>query len=35
VRGLEDVEDVIDEPTALGEWRETTAGRWRGVAVRR
>jgi hypothetical protein len=34
LRGLEDAEDVIDETTALGAWHHTTAGRWRGLALR-
>ncbi len=32
--GLEEAEDLIDEPTRLGEWRNTAFGRWRGLALR-
>lgn len=34
LRGLEDAEDVIDEPAGLGAWHDTPAGRWRGLALR-
>ncbi|RHW26297.1 hypothetical protein D0Z08_15160 [Nocardioides immobilis] len=34
LRGLEDAEDVIDEPARLGTWHDTTVGRWRGLALR-
>jgi len=34
LRGLEDAEDVIDEPAGLGAWHDTPAGRWRGLVLR-
>ncbi len=34
LRGLEAVEDVLDEPTRLGAWQDTTEGRWRRLALR-
>jgi len=34
LRGLEAAEDVIDEPGSLGDWQDTTEGRWRGLALR-
>jgi len=34
LRGLEAVEDVLDEPARLGAWQHTTEGRWRGLALR-
>jgi len=32
--GLEDAEDVIDVTGSLGDWQDTTEGRWRGLALR-
>jgi len=34
LRGLDAAEDVLDEPGSLGDWRDTTEGRWRGLALR-
>jgi len=34
LRGLDDTEDVIDEPAALGAWHDTIDGRWRGLVLR-
>ena len=34
LRDIEAAEDVIDEPTRLGDWQNTPDGRWRGLALR-
>lgn len=34
LRGFEAAEDVIDESGSLGDWQDTTQGRWRGLALR-
>ena len=34
LRGLEAAEDLIDIPTALGDWQDTINGRWRGLVLR-
>ncbi|RHW24094.1 hypothetical protein D0Z08_26475 [Nocardioides immobilis] len=34
LRVVEAAEDVIDDPARLGDWQDTTGGRWRGLALR-
>ena len=34
LRGLEAAEDIVDDPSTLGEWRDTSEGRVRGLALR-
>lgn len=34
LRVVEAAEDVIDDPTKLGDWQSATDGRWRGLALR-
>ncbi|RHW28609.1 hypothetical protein D0Z08_01745 [Nocardioides immobilis] len=34
LHGLEAAEDVVDEPTRLGDWKNTAVGRWRGLSLR-
>jgi len=34
LRGFDAAEDVLDEPGSLGDWQDTTQGRWRGLALR-
>lgn len=34
LHGLEAAEDLVDEPTRLGDWKNTAVGRWRGLALR-
>lgn len=34
LHGLEEAEDLVDEPTRLGDWKNTAVGRWRGLSLR-
>ncbi|RHW22769.1 hypothetical protein D0Z08_31145 [Nocardioides immobilis] len=35
LQAIDEAEDIIDEPTKLGAWTDTSTGRWRGLALRR
>jgi len=35
LQAIDEAEDIIDEPTKLGTWTDTSTGRWRGLALRR
>ena len=33
LRSLDIVEDLLDDPTQLGQWADDRDGRWRGLAI--
>lgn len=34
LEAIDEAEDIIDDPTRLGAWTDTSTGRWRGIALR-